>query len=177
MLQQIPNTVSLLNPYYKEFGINKMLKKDTKFLRGDGWVFERTYNKNASIAYKESGIARAFKHASYNEYASENKYLNDNECLIGKPTGQSRYICTIRFNEKMITELVAYDEMVSILKKHKLNIGIALCDAMVALRKMKKYIKKYPKIRQYRRRWLVKLVFADEIPFKKKIKSIIKSLI
>ena len=81
------------------------------------------------------------------------------------------------FNEKMITELVAYDEMVSMLKKHKLNIGIALCDAMVALRKMKKYIKKYPKIRHYRRRWLVKLVFADEILFKKKIKSIIKSLI
>ena len=95
------NTVSLLNPYYKEFGINKMLKKDTKFLRGDGWVFERTYNENASTAYQESGIARAFKNASYNAYASENKYLNDNECLIGKPRGQSRYICTIKFNDNL----------------------------------------------------------------------------
>lgn len=101
ILYMSSNTVSLLNPYYKEFGINKMLKKDTKFLRGDGWVFERTYNENASTAYKESGIARAFKHASYNEYASENKYLNDNECLIGKPSGQSRYICTIKYNDNL----------------------------------------------------------------------------
>lgn len=101
MLYMASNTVSLLNPYYSVFGINKMLKYNTRFLRGDGWVFERTYNENASTAYKESGIARAFQGASYNEYASENKYLKDNDCLIGKPTGQSRYICTIRFNEKM----------------------------------------------------------------------------
>ena len=75
MLYMASNTVSLLNPYYSVFGINKMLKRDTKFLRGDGWVFERTYNESASTAYKESAIARAFLSASYNEYASE--YLYD----------------------------------------------------------------------------------------------------
>lgn len=101
MLYMASNTVSLLNPYYSVFGINKILKRDTKFLRGDGWVFERTYNESASTAYKDSAIARAFSGASYNDYASENKYLNDNDCLIGKPSGQSRYICTIRFNEQM----------------------------------------------------------------------------
>lgn len=64
-------------------------------------MFERTYNESASTAYKESAIARAFRGADYNEYASENKYLNDNECLIGKPSGQSRYICTIKYNDNL----------------------------------------------------------------------------
>ena len=35
-LYMASNTVSMLNPYYQALGINKMLKRDTKILRGDG---------------------------------------------------------------------------------------------------------------------------------------------
>lgn len=94
------NTVSLLNPYYSALGISKRLQYNTKILRGDGWVLERVRNENASSAYKQSGVARAFSQTAYNGFATENKYLNDNNCLISKPTGLSKYIVTIQYNGK-----------------------------------------------------------------------------
>lgn len=126
VLYMASNTVSLLNPYYTVFGINKMLKRDTKILRGDGWVFERTHNENASIAYKDSGIARAFSGAKYNEYASENKYLNDSYCLIGKPTGTAQYICSIRFNDKMYNAR-KYDTCIYISTGYDDSFPVRIC--------------------------------------------------
>lgn len=95
------NTVSMLNPYYHAFGINKRLQHNTKFLKGDGWVFERTYNETASKAFQESAFNRAFQHSAYFKYASENVYLNDNMALIEKPKGTSRYLLTIKYNNQM----------------------------------------------------------------------------
>ena len=95
-LYMASNTVSILNPYYSTFGINKRLKEDTKFLRGDGWVFERTFNKNAAEAFQESGFNRAFKNSGYFQYASENAYLNDNYALIEKPKGRGEYMLSIK---------------------------------------------------------------------------------
>ena len=95
------NTVSMLNPYYHAFGINKRLQHNTKFLKGDGWVFERTHNESASKAFQESAFNRAFQHSAYFKYASENVYLNDNMALIEKPKGTSRYLLTIKYNNQM----------------------------------------------------------------------------
>lgn len=64
-LYMASNTVSILNPYYQALGINKMLKRDTKILRGDGWVYERTYNENASKAFEGSAFNRAFSGSKY----------------------------------------------------------------------------------------------------------------
>lgn len=97
-LYMCSNTVSILNPYYNAFGINKQLKKSTKYLRGTGWVFERTFNENASQAYKASSFNRAFGDSSYNKYAAENVYLNDNMALIGKPDGYSTYLLSVLYN-------------------------------------------------------------------------------
>ena len=94
------NTVSILNPYYSAFGITKKLRYNTKFLRGDGWVFERTFNKNASASYQASGFNRAFGDSKYNKFAAENVYLNDNTALIGKPSGPCTYLTTIICNGK-----------------------------------------------------------------------------
>lgn len=99
-LYMASNTVSMLNPYYEAFGINKRLQPNTKILRGDGWVFERTYNLSAMKAYQEDGFNRAFKRNAYYNYASQNVYLNDNLALIGKPAGFSRYVVTVRFNNE-----------------------------------------------------------------------------
>lgn len=94
------NTVSILNPYYSVFGINKRLKENTRYLRGDGWVFERTFNKNASEAFQESGFNRAFKNTGYFRYASENQYLNDNYALIEKPAGRGEYLLSVKNENK-----------------------------------------------------------------------------
>lgn len=94
----LSNPVSIINPYYVEMGISNRLKKDTNFLRGDGFVLEQGFVESASIAQKESGFNKAFSGNSYMAYSSECVYLNDNAAFIDKPIGTSRYLATIKFN-------------------------------------------------------------------------------
>lgn len=96
----LSNSVSLINPYYVEFGVSDRLKDDTKFLRGDGWVLESGFIESASTAQKESGFNRAFAHNAYVQYASQNVYLNDSTAFIEKPVGNSRYLCTLKYMGK-----------------------------------------------------------------------------
>ena len=95
----ISNTVSIINPYYTELGISERLKQDTKFLRGDGFVLEQAHIESAAEALKKSAFNRAFSRNDYLAYASENVYLNDNTAFIAKPTGKSRYLCTLRYKQ------------------------------------------------------------------------------
>lgn len=91
----IGNPVSLINPYYVELDISARLRSDTRYLRGDGFVLEQGFNESASNAQKESGFNRAFSKNSYISYSTEAIYLNDNLSFINKPTGKSRYVCTV----------------------------------------------------------------------------------
>lgn len=93
----IGNTVSLLNPYYIELGISERLKSDTKFLRGDGFVLEQGFIESASAAQKESPFNRAFKNNKYVAYAAQNVYLNDNSAFLARPSGPSKYLCTLKY--------------------------------------------------------------------------------
>lgn len=96
----LSNPVSIINPYYVELGISERLTSETKFLRGDGFVLEQGFVESASEAQKESGFNRAFANNKYVAYSSESVYLNDSTSFIEKPVGVSRYICTLRYNEK-----------------------------------------------------------------------------
>lgn len=93
----LANQVSIINPYYVAMGICNRLNSETKFLRGDGYVLEQGFIESASYSQKESGFNRAFKENNYVAYSSENVYLNDNYSFIEKPTGKSRYICTLKY--------------------------------------------------------------------------------
>ena len=95
------NFVTLLNPYFIRFGINKRVKKDTKFMRGKGWVAEFGFNVSASKAIKDNPIAKAFAGDKYIESSSENIYLHDSECFIEKVNGKMRYVCNIIYDNKM----------------------------------------------------------------------------
>lgn len=93
----LSNPVSIINPYYVEMGISSRLKDDTKFLRGNGFVLEQGYIESASIEQKNSGFNRAFSKNSYTAYSSECVYLNDNKAFVEKPSGKSKYLCTLRY--------------------------------------------------------------------------------
>lgn len=100
-LYMCSNNVSLLNPYFAEFGISERLREDTKFLRGDGWVLECNFNQSASNAMKLSPFMRAFKNNIYNAFATEQGvYLNDNTAFIEQLNGRNKYICTLHYNGK-----------------------------------------------------------------------------
>lgn len=94
------NAVSMLNPYYTQFGIASRLKEDTKFLRGHGWVLECCFNENASNALKSSGFAKAFAGTKTYDYATQNVYLRDSKVFIGKPDGKADYMFTLKYSDK-----------------------------------------------------------------------------
>lgn len=94
-LYMISNTVSIANPYFLAMGITNLLRSNTKYLRGDGFVLEQSYYEDVANMQLESGFNRALSSDSYVAYASQNVYLNDNTTFIDKPSGASRYICTI----------------------------------------------------------------------------------
>lgn len=94
----LSNPVSIINPYYTELGISSRIRDDTKFLKGDGYVLEQGYIESASKAQKESGFNRAFASNTYVAYSAECVYLNDNKAFIDKPSGNGRYIGTLRYN-------------------------------------------------------------------------------
>lgn len=112
----ISNAVSLINPYFCELGISDKLNTNTKFLRGDGFVLEQGFNKNASNLQSQSAFNRAFSNNSYVAYSAQNVYLNDNQNFIEKITGKSKYLCTVKFNGCNYA-IRQYDEM-----------GIVYCD-------------------------------------------------
>lgn len=94
------NPVTLLNPYYNALGISARLKKDTKILRGNGWVLEQGFNESASEAQKESAFNRAFSSHSYVAYSSEGVYLNDSASFVERPKGKSKYVFTLKYMGK-----------------------------------------------------------------------------
>lgn len=96
----VSNNVSIINPYFTAMGISSRLRKDTKFLRGEGFVLESNFNEVASKAQSLSGFNRAFSGSSYIQYASTNVYLNDNIAFIEKPQGKSRYLATLKYKNK-----------------------------------------------------------------------------
>jgi len=97
----LSNAVTLLNPYYIEMGIAGRLNSSVNFLKGDGWVLESGFIESASEAQKQSGFNRAFAGSGYVQYAAENVYLNDSQSFIQKMPGNGRYICTLKYEDKL----------------------------------------------------------------------------
>ena len=96
----LSNPVTLINPYYVEFGIAERIRDNTKFLRGEGWVLEQGFVESASIAQSHSAFNRAFSSNKYTAYSSQGVYLNDSKSFIEKPTSKGRYLCTLKYNNK-----------------------------------------------------------------------------
>ena len=51
-------------------------------------------------AIRDSGFNRAFSRNKYVEYSAQNVYLNDSRTFIEKPSGFSRYLATLRYDNQ-----------------------------------------------------------------------------
>ena len=89
------NTVSIINPYFTAFGISNKIQKDTKFLRGSGFVLECNYNEDADKAQSSSAFARAFGVNKFNQYQNGGTYALDASNFVEKMRGDSRYTFTL----------------------------------------------------------------------------------
>ncbi|MBP3887236.1 MAG: phage DNA encapsidation protein [Cellulosilyticum sp.] len=110
------NAVSVLNPYFAGLGISKRLDDKTKYLKGNGFVLEVTNNENAKQAIKSSAFNTAWEDQTVTEHEAENVYLNDNSSFVEKMIGNSRYLCTLKYNNKEFAIRMYEDE------------GIIYCD-------------------------------------------------
>lgn len=130
----ISNAVSMINPYYTNLGISTRLRNDTKFLRGDGFVLENTFNETASKMQKTSSFNRAFANDKYIQYSSENVYLADNQTFIEMPqTSKNFYHCTLKYMDKYYGVREYYEDGIIFVSesadKHaKLKIAVTLDD-------------------------------------------------
>ena len=113
------NSVSLLNPYFSAFDLHNRINAETKFIKGNGFVFEQTYNPEAANEQKKSGFMQAFNNNDYIKYSTDNVYLNDNLTFIEQMAGTNKYLLTIRFANK--------DYAI----RQYINDGIIYCDDKV----------------------------------------------
>lgn len=125
----VGNPVTLLNPYYVSMGISAILRKDTKFLKGDGFVLEQGYVESAAKAQSDSAFIRAFSNMKYAQYSSEALYLNDSDNFVEKMKGKSIYLCTLKYHDKHYAirefqeEGVIYcDDKADMLNKNKIAV-------------------------------------------------------
>lgn len=94
------NNVSMLNPYFVKFDVNRRFKPETKFIRGRGWICEFNYNESASEAIKENALFRAFD-SDYMRTSADNKKLFKEDAFIEKCVGKTKYLFTIKHDEKL----------------------------------------------------------------------------
>lgn len=91
----LSNCVTLINPYFLAFGIADKIQENTKFLRGNGVVFEQNFNAYSAKAQADSVFDNIFENQRAVAYAQQNVYLNDNKTFIEKPQGKNIYLATL----------------------------------------------------------------------------------
>ena len=99
----IANALSIINPYFLYWGIDRRIQKNTKFLKqqdGEGWVVEFYVNEQARDELKNSKVGDLVRGTQYEKYAFDNDFLMDSEEFIGTPPSGCRYQCTMKYAEK-----------------------------------------------------------------------------
>lgn len=87
----VSNQISVLNPYYIALGIHKRIDRNTRQMKGEGWVMEVTFNQKAREASEQSAFERAFGNDEYSASANRNEFM-DNKSFIQKlDTSNMRY--------------------------------------------------------------------------------------
>lgn len=95
------NNVSLLNPYYVKYGVYKRIRKNTKCIRGHGWISYHHFNAYAAQQIKENPIFKDIAEDSkILTYSTSNSFLVDDYTFIKKPSGKQKYLFTILFDSK-----------------------------------------------------------------------------
>lgn len=122
----VSNTVSVLNPYFLSMGITQRLRKDTKYMRGTGFVAEFSHNETAAEKQKTSGFNKALN-TRYTQYSSGEGYLLDSENFIEQPSGASRYIATLKYDNNMYGVLKYNTGIIYVSDKPDLMCPVRIC--------------------------------------------------
>lgn len=93
-LYMASNAYTLLNPYFIRFGLTEKINSTTRFIKGDGFVYQHYINQEAKEEQQQSGFNRAYAGTKVAAYANEAIYM-DSRAYISRPAEKTRYRATI----------------------------------------------------------------------------------
>lgn len=91
------NSLSIINPYFKNWGLESKIQEDTKLYRGVGLSLLRFVNDSVAGKQRESRFNKACESSEIFKSNIDNAWLNDSRSCVCKPNGtwgRGSYICT-----------------------------------------------------------------------------------
>ena len=97
----IANNVTLNNPYFRELKIRDRIQLDTEYsVDSDrAWVVELFNNAVIGNEIASTAFGKMISKTKYGEYAIKSQFYLDDDTFIQKPSGNSRYYCTLIYND------------------------------------------------------------------------------
>lgn len=98
----LANAVSIANPYFNFFDIDKQLRRETKILRGDEYLVEIVRDAPVSDAIANSRFGKLMSGTAYYDYSVNNKFMLDSEEFIEKISGKMHQIGSFVYDKDII---------------------------------------------------------------------------
>lgn len=111
------NAVSVSNPYFDEFGIDKPYGSQYKLYRGGLILVNYAKNKAYQDYKKTTRFGRLIEGTSYGNYAIQNEFLNDDSHFIEKKTGNCKHWSVLIINSMKIGTWINYKTKLVYLSK------------------------------------------------------------
>lgn len=92
----VANAVTMVNPYFTYFNINKHMTGNTKVLKRDGYIVEVINQKSVKDEVMNTEFGKLISETRYGKYALGNDfYLDNDNLLLQKPKGDYEYVYTL----------------------------------------------------------------------------------
>lgn len=94
----IANSVTINNPYFLYFDIDKMIKSNTKFIKGNGFNVEISKLDDIANQISTSKFGQLINGTAYGKYALDNDFYLDSDEFVSKIGGNKQYLMTFKYN-------------------------------------------------------------------------------
>lgn len=96
------NNVTLNNPYFRELKIRDVMTCQSKYTVDPdrAWVVEVINNEEIAEEIARTPFGKMISKTKYGEYALKSRFLLDDATFIQKPTGASKYYCTLVWKDR-----------------------------------------------------------------------------
>lgn len=95
----LSNALSVANPYFEAWGINKL---DREFIKTDDMVIHNDNSKTFAEFKRSTTIGRIFGRTAWAAYAYDNEFALDNPAFLGEPQGSKETVYNLMLNGRRI---------------------------------------------------------------------------
>lgn len=123
----ISNAISIVNPYFRYFGIDKLIRSTKKdFILREGFAVEIMSSDAVKSAITDTAFGQLISETNYGKYALDNEfYLDNNEFISDMPNTRRTYMYNIKYVDSTYG-VIRYDKegVIYITDKPNLDFGI-----------------------------------------------------